>query len=85
MASVKLAVSLPAPVFAQLEALAQETNTPRSRVIAAALRDYLRRREVERLRERINAAYADGLDAEEQAMLEAHRRLHREVLESEAR
>ena len=85
MASVKLAVSLPAPLFTQLEAVARETNTPRSRVIATALHDYLRRREIERLRKRINAAHADGLDAEEQSLLEAHRRLHRKVLESEER
>ncbi|MGH2352803.1 MAG: ribbon-helix-helix protein, CopG family [Chloroflexota bacterium] len=85
MGSVKLAVSLPEPLYDRLQSMVEETNLPRSQVIATALHDYLRRREIEQLRARINAAYADGPDAEEQAMLKAHLRLHREALESEGR
>jgi metal-responsive CopG/Arc/MetJ family transcriptional regulator len=79
MASVKVAVSLPEPLFEQLESAAAQLDRPRSQVIASALQEYLRRRQVNDLRERINRAYADGLDVGERESLEAYRRLHLEV------
>lgn len=77
MGSVKVAVSLPQTLFDRLRSLAAETHVPRSTVVAAALSDYLERREVECLRERINAACADGPDADERAALEAGQRMER--------
>jgi metal-responsive CopG/Arc/MetJ family transcriptional regulator len=83
MSNVKVAVSLPESLFDRLEALAAESHVPRSRVIAAALEDYLQEHDVARLRERINAAFADGIDADERASLNAHRRLQQQVASSD--
>ncbi len=77
MASTKIAVSLPESLFGELETAAAEAHLPRSQVIADALRDCLRRRQIGQLRERINAAYADAPDSDERAALDAHRRIER--------
>ena len=84
MGSVKVAVSLPESLFARLETMAAQADVPRSQLVAAALKDYLGRREMEQVRERINAAYADGLDDDERAALEAHRLLQRGVAPHDA-
>ena len=80
MASVKVAISLPEPLFEQLEEAAAQTNVPRSQLIAEAIGAYLRQRRITLLREQINAAYTDGLDAEDRATLEAFARMHRRTL-----
>ncbi len=74
MPNVKTAVSLEGPLFEQAEALAREMKISRSRLFALALEDFIRRYQNERLLEQLNAAYADGLDVEEQAVLNGMRR-----------
>ena len=81
MANVKTAVSLDEPLFEQVEALARELKLSRSRLFALALQEFIRRHESQRLLERINAAYADAPDAEEEALLRGMLRHQREVLE----
>jgi metal-responsive CopG/Arc/MetJ family transcriptional regulator len=70
---VKTAVSLPAEVFEQVEAAAQEMGVARSQVVTLALERFLARRRNERLREEINAAYADSPNEEERRLLEGWR------------
>ncbi len=78
-----MAVSLEASLFDRVDALAREMKVPRSRVFALAVEEYLRRREVQSLLERINAAYGDGPDDEERAFIAASRRRLRRVAEEE--
>lgn len=84
MAAIKTAISIEEPLFEQAEAAAREMNISRSRLYALALEEYLRRRETRRLMESIDAAYADGPDPEEQALLRAMRRSHQQRLKAEA-
>jgi metal-responsive CopG/Arc/MetJ family transcriptional regulator len=83
MTSVKVAVSLPEPLFERVEAVAKELRVSRSRVVADALAEYVNRRENRRLLERVNAAYGDGLDAEERELLRHMQRAFREVTRKE--
>jgi metal-responsive CopG/Arc/MetJ family transcriptional regulator len=68
MASVKTAVSIPRPLFDEVEALAGKLGVSRSRLYARALEDYVEHHENERLLEKINSAYAQPLDAEEREL-----------------
>lgn len=74
MSSVKTAVSLDRSLFDQIEALAQEMNVPRSRVISLAVEDYLRRRENQQLLDQINAALEESGQEEEIQLARAMRR-----------
>jgi metal-responsive CopG/Arc/MetJ family transcriptional regulator len=67
--SVNTAISLDTDLFKQAEALAGELHVSRSRLIAMALRDYLRRQHDRNLLDRLNAAYAEPLSDDEQATL----------------
>lgn len=71
MAIVKTAISLDQELFAQVEELAASLKVSRSRVFALAAKDYLRRQENQRLLEKINAAYDDTPDPEENKRLKA--------------
>ncbi|NEP44555.1 MAG: hypothetical protein F6K35_37220 [Okeania sp. SIO2H7] len=59
MATVKTAISLQESLFEQAEALAAEMNVSRSRLIAIALEEFIRRHHNRQLLEKINAAYAE--------------------------
>lgn len=83
MPNVKIAVSLAAPLFEQAEALAQEMQISRSRLVALALEDFIQRRQNQQLLGRINAAYADVPDAEEVMLLQSWQQQHRRLVEGE--
>lgn len=59
MATVKTAISLQESLFEQAEALASEMKVSRSRLIAIALEEFIRRHQNRLLLEKINAAYED--------------------------
>jgi hypothetical protein len=83
MSHVKTAISLPESLWEQAEALAHEMAISRSRLFAIALEDLLRRRKSQRLLEQLNAAYADGPDADEHALRDAALQNQRRMLEGE--
>ena len=68
--TVKTAISLDSELFKQAEALAGKLRVSRSRLIAMALGDYLRRQHDRNLLDRLNAAYAEPLSDDEQATLD---------------
>ncbi|NKQ34967.1 MAG: ribbon-helix-helix protein, CopG family [Chloroflexi bacterium] len=70
MATVKTAISLPEPLFKQIDDLARQTNVSRSKLLAQAAEEYLERHRGQMLLEAVNAAYADGLDSEEEEFLQ---------------
>ena len=59
MATVKTAISLQESLFEQAEGLAAEMKISRSRLIAIALEEFIRRHQNRLLLEKINAAYED--------------------------
>ena len=83
MTSANMTIPIPAGTFQRAEAVAQALNVPRSELYVQALEKYLRQCENKRLREQINATYADGLTPEEDQLLAATRRYHRNRLENE--
>lgn len=85
MANVKTAISLPESLFEQAETLANEMKLSRSRLMALALEEFIRRHANRQLLEKINAAYseADALDEEEEAILGSMRQSHRQIIEGE--
>ena len=83
MTTIKTAVSLPQDLFERVDTLADELQISRSRLFGLALEEYLRRHRNQRLLEQINAAYAEGPDPSEQALLRRMRRSHRHIVEGE--
>jgi len=83
MAVVKTAISLPQALFEEANEAARDMKVSRSRLIALALKDYLRQRENDRLLEQLNEAYADGLDEEDEAFLRFASRSMQEILKDD--
>lgn len=79
MATIKTAVSLEQELFKWVEASAKKKNLSRSGFFAEALEAYRREQEDEALVAALDAAYADGLDDEEKAWLEASARSFAEI------
>ena len=83
MPNVKTAISLPESLFEQAEAVAGEMKVSRSRLMALALEEFINRHQNRQLLEKINAAYEEPLDEEEQALLRSMSRYHRRIVEGE--
>ena len=81
MPNVKTAISLEQNLFLRAEEFAHSQKLSRSRVVALALEDYLRRQENLALLERINASYDDAPDPDEERHLKATQRSFRRVLD----
>ena len=81
--TVKTTISLPEELFAKLEREAAESETPRSRFVAEAVAEKIKRIENERLIALYNEAYADDDDPDEKAFRTASAHYYREVLERE--
>ena len=77
--TVKTAISIREDLFAEAEQLAKELGVSRSQVFAMALEDFIVRRRNRQLLEALNRAYADEPTDEERALLQAMRRVQREV------
>lgn len=60
---MKVAVSIPDPIFAEADALAQRLGTTRSKLYARALRAYVVDQDPDRITEAMNAV-VDEADAE---------------------
>ncbi len=88
MATTTTAVSLDEALLTRINTRAKELKLSLSRLLAVAAEEYLAKRtapsvrgeETARLLEEINAAWSDGLDQEEQAVLDGMRRKYREVV-----
>ena len=70
-------ISIPDFLYEQASNLAQEMQISLSDLFSLAIEDYLHRHRSQKLLQSINDAYADGLDENEQAMLEGMRRHQR--------
>lgn len=83
MAKVKTAISLPSELFDEGEEIADKMGVSRSRLYAMALKDFLEKRENEELMLRINNAYADETDDEEETAGAAMKTQQRKLLKDE--
>jgi metal-responsive CopG/Arc/MetJ family transcriptional regulator len=76
-------VSIPDILYEKASSLAEEMQMSQSDLLSLALEDYLNRYHSQKMLQSINDAYADGLDANEQAMLEKMRQHQRQLVENE--
>lgn len=84
MSSIKTAISLPEPLFEQVEELAQELNTPRSRLVARALELFIRQREGWKMKQQLDIVYGEKDDSSDSKPLQrARRRSHRRLIKGE--
>ncbi len=83
MASIKTAISLPKPLFEQVNAFASELHVSRSHIFVLAVEEYIRRHENRKLLDAINAAYDDLHDEEERTVRQKMRQRHRQLVEGE--
>ena len=56
---MKTAISLPDSLFRQADAMASELAIPRSRLVALALEEFIRRHRQQEVTERLDAVYGD--------------------------
>ena len=81
MPNMKTAVSIPGPLFNEAEVLARKLGVSRSRLYSKALEDYVEHHQNKELLDKINAAYAEGLDAEEKQLFDRMKGYHRGLVE----
>ena len=62
---MKTAISIPDELFKEVDKLAQENKTSRSKIFCAAVEAYLEKIKSHRLLESLNTAYGDAETAEE--------------------
>ena len=83
MAQIKTAVSIDEALFGQAEAVAAELHLSRSGLYALALREFLRRRNQERLTAQLNAVYDGTPDPQDEAMFRGMRERQRRMAEDD--
>jgi metal-responsive CopG/Arc/MetJ family transcriptional regulator len=83
MANIKTAISIDKPLFDQVDDLAHELNTSRSRIFALAATEFIQRHKNQKLLEAINAAYDDFPDAKEESLRSAMRSQHLKMLKNQ--
>lgn len=83
MASSKTAISLESPLLDRIDELARELEVSRSRLLALAAEDFLRKHENARMLRQLDLAYADEPTPEERRVRKASRAAHRRRIERE--
>ncbi|WP_029891034.1 CopG family ribbon-helix-helix protein [Polycyclovorans algicola] len=68
---MKVAISIPDPLFDAAERLAKQRAVPRSRLFAEALEEYVSRHGTEAVTDQLNAVYAMECSDVEQTMAQA--------------
>ena len=72
---MKVAISLPNPVFEAAEHLAKRLKKPRSRLYAEAIAEYVGTHGSDAIRERLDAIYGVELSALDEALVRAQSKL----------
>ena len=68
MANIKTAISIDKPLFEEVDNLAQEMKTSRSRIFVMAAAEFIQRRKNQKILEAINNAYDDIPDEHEKSL-----------------
>lgn len=83
MGNVKTAISVDKPLFEQVNILANEMNTSRSRIFSLAAKEFIQRHKNQKLLEAINAAYDDIPDEKESTLKSAMRSRHLDMVQNQ--
>ena len=83
MANIKTAISIDKPLFDQVEDLAHELNTSRSRIFALAATEFIQRHKNQKLLEAINSAYDDFPDVKEESLKSVMRSQHLKMVKNQ--
>jgi metal-responsive CopG/Arc/MetJ family transcriptional regulator len=83
MANIKTAISIDKPLFEQVDDLAHELNTSRSRIFALAATEFIQRHMNQKLLEAINAAYDDFPDVKEESLKSMMRSRHLKMVKDQ--
>ncbi len=83
MGRVKTAISIEKPLFEQINSLAAEMNTSRSRVFSLAAKEFIQRHKNKDLLDAINSAYGDVPDEKEASLKAAMRSRHRNMVQDQ--
>lgn len=81
--TVKTAISLDEALFEQVECLMKELEMSRSRLVAVALQEFIKRREKQKMIAALHEAYADFPDEEEAATQQDIQRHQQQVMANE--
>ena len=83
MANKKTAISIDEPLFEQVDALAHEFKTSRSRIFALAAQEFIQRHRNQKLLEAINNAYDDAPGTKEESLISMMRSRHIEMVKDQ--
>ena len=83
MANIKTAISIDKPLFEQVNNLAHELNTSRSRIFALAATEFIQRYKNQELFEAINSAYDDIPDDREESLKSVMRSRHLKMVKDQ--
>ena len=83
MTNIKTAISIDKPLFEQVDELAQELKTSRSRIFTLAAREFIEHHKNLKLLEALNAAYDDFPDVKESPLGSAMRSRHRQMIKDQ--
>jgi len=83
MANIKTAISIEKPLFEQVDDLAHELKTSRSRIFALAAQEFLQRHKNQKLLEAINDAYDDIPDEIDQSLKPMRRSRHLKMVKDQ--
>jgi len=76
MGNIKTAISIEKPLFEEVDELAQELNTSRSRIFSLAAQEFIERHKNRKLLEVINRAYEDIPDEKDKTLISRMRSRH---------
>jgi len=83
MANIKTAISIDKPLFEQVDDLAHELNTSRSRIFTLAATEFIQRHKNLKLLEAINDAYDDFPDEKEASLKSVMRSRHLKMVKDQ--
>jgi metal-responsive CopG/Arc/MetJ family transcriptional regulator len=83
MGNIKTAISIDKPIFEQMDNLAHELNTSRSRIFALAAIEFIQRHKNQKILEDINSAYDDIPDVKEESLKSAMRARHLKMVKDQ--
>jgi metal-responsive CopG/Arc/MetJ family transcriptional regulator len=76
LANIKTAISIDKPLFEEVDELAHELNTSRSRIFSLAAQEFIDRHKNQKLLQAINEAYEDMPDEKEESLKSMMRSRH---------
>jgi metal-responsive CopG/Arc/MetJ family transcriptional regulator len=83
MGNVKTAISIDKPLFEQINNLAHEMNTSRSRIFSLAAKEFIQRHENQELLNAVNSAYDDLPDENESTLKSVMRSRHLNMVQDQ--